>query len=610
MCGIVGYIGDSTARSILMDGLNKLEYRGYDSAGIALYNQGQVEVYKQVGKLENLEQVITDEKPQGTVGVGHTRWATHGRPSVPNSHPHTGCDDDFVVVHNGIIENYLQLKEELQEGEHLFTSETDTEVIVHLIEEEYRGNLESAVRRVVAKLEGSYAFVAMAVQEPQKLVAVRQDSPLIIGLKDQEYFVASDIPAVLKHTKDVYILDDEEMAVVTQNGVELSTVEGETVDKEVFTVDWDPGMAEKSGYEHFMLKEIHEQPEALRRAISGRLSNDNSQVIFDELNLSPAEIEKYEKIYIVACGTAYHSGIVAKYLLEDLVEIPVEVDIASEFRYRDPLLDENTLAIVVSQSGETADTLAALREAKSKGAQVLAIGNVVGSTIPREADQVVYIHAGPEIAVASTKAYINMLMVFYLLSIYFAQLKGTISATRTEELIQALKNLPNQVAQLIKDSEDTIAKLADSYVDQNSAFFIGRGVDYAIALEGALKLKEISYIYAEAYAAGELKHGTLALIEEDVPVIAIATQESIMDKMFSNIQEVQAREAHVTGVVLAGNEEVTRSLDRVIEIPSTEEILTSILTVVPLQLLAYYVALKRGCDIDQPRNLAKSVTVE
>jgi len=610
MCGIVGYIGEKTASSILVDGLNKLEYRGYDSAGIALYHQGEIDIYKQVGKLENLEEVVTKEEPKGKIGIGHTRWATHGRPSTPNSHPHTSCEGEFVVVHNGIIENYLPLKEELLAEGHQFSSETDTEVIAHLIEEYYDGDLEATVQKVIEKLDGSYALVVMTVNEPDKLVVVRQDSPLIVGLKDSEYFVASDIPAILKHTDQVYILDDEEIAVITRDGVKLSAFDGELVEKEVFTVDWDPGMAEKAGYDHFMLKEIHEQPEALRRAISGRLSNDNSKVILEELDFTLEDVNGYERIYIVACGTAYHSGLVAKYLIEDLVRVPVEVDIASEFRYRSPLVNENTLVIVVSQSGETADTLAALREAQDRGAEVLAISNVVGGTIPREADKVLYIHAGPEIAVASTKAYINMLMVFYLLAIYLAQVKETISQRRVKELIAALKNLPNQVGQIINKSEEMIEDFASDYAEYENAFFIGRSIDYAVALEGALKLKEISYIHAESYAAGELKHGTLALIEEGVPVIALATQKSVLDKMLSNVREVQAREASVTGIVLGNDEDIIKSLDHIIEIPSTEEILTSILTVVPLQLLAYYVAVERGCDVDQPRNLAKSVTVE
>lgn len=610
MCGIVGYIGDRDASSILMDGLNKLEYRGYDSAGIALYQQNQIEVCKRVGKLDNLEELVAENDPQGQVGIGHTRWATHGKPSTPNAHPHTGCESEFVVVHNGIIENYLSLKEELLQQGHDFSSETDTEVLVHLLEEYYTGDLEETVRQIAVKLEGSYAFVAMTVNEPDRLIAVRQDSPLIVGLDDGEYFVASDIPAILEHTDEVYILDDGEMAVVTKAGVNLSTIQGEPVDKDIFTVDWDPGMAEKAGYDHFMLKEIHEQPEALRRAISGRLSIDNQEVILEELKLSAEELAGYERIYIVACGTAYHSGLVAKYLMEDLVKIPVEVDIASEFRYRDPLVSEDTLVIVVSQSGETADTLAAVREAQDKGARVLAISNVVGSTIPREADDVIYIHAGPEIAVASTKAYINMLMVFYLLAIRLAQIKESISQEKAVELIADLKNIPNQAAQIIKDSEEVFKEFASDYAEHENAFFIGRGLDYAVALEGALKLKEISYLHAESYPAGELKHGTLALIEEDVPVVALATQKSVLDKTLSNIQEVQARGASVTGVVLNKKEEVVDALDHVIEIPETEELLTSILTVIPLQLLAYYVAVEKGCDVDQPRNLAKSVTVE
>ncbi|MGM0471132.1 MAG: glutamine--fructose-6-phosphate transaminase (isomerizing) [Bacillota bacterium] len=609
MCGIVGYVGKQEASQVLLTGLNKLEYRGYDSAGIALCHQEEIKVCKEVGKLDNLEELISAENPVGSIGIGHTRWATHGKPTTPNAHPHSSCDGEFVVVHNGIIENYLTLKEDLEAKGHHFTSQTDTEILAHLIEEYYQGDLTKTVQQVVAELEGSYALVVMSAKEPDRLVAVRQDSPLIVGLAEEEYFVASDIPAILDYTDQVYILDDGEMAVITQSGVELSTITGERVEKDIFTVDWDPGMAEKSGYDHFMLKEIHEQPESLRRAISGRITKNN-QVQLDELELTTQELNQCQRIYIVACGTAYHSGLVAKYMLEDLVELPVEVDIASEFRYREPLVNEDTLVIVVSQSGETADTLAALREAQERGAKVLAISNVVGSTIPREADEVLYIHAGPEIAVASTKAYINMLMVFYLLTVYFAEIKGTLPQNKIAELVMALNDIPDYVAEIIEENEAVIEEFATEFDDHQNAFFIGRSLDYAVALEGALKLKEISYLHAEAYPAGELKHGTLALIEEGVPVVALATQQSVLDKTLSNIQEVQARGAAVTGLVLADNSEVGRALDHVIKLPAVPEVLTSILTVVPLQLLAYYVAVEKGCDVDQPRNLAKSVTVE
>ncbi len=607
MCGIVGYIGSNNAAPFLIQGLSKLEYRGYDSAGVALYNNQEIDLVKTVGKLSKLEEVISQAEPQGSMGIGHTRWATHGKPSTANSHPHISQSGDFVVVHNGIIENYQELKAELENKGYEFKSETDTEVIPNLIQEYYQEDLEETVRRVIARLQGAYALALFSLKEPDKLITVREDSPLIIGLGEDEYFIASDIPAILKHTNRVYILDDGQMAVITRAGVKITTLTGEIVDKDVFTVDWDPGMAEKSGFDHFMLKEIYEQPEALRKTLAGRL--EETDISFNEVDLTAEEIKGYKKIYIVACGTAYHSGLVAKYSIEKLAEIPVEVDVASEFRYRDPLVDEDTLVIVVSQSGETADTLAALREAQSKRARVIAICNVVGSTIAREADDVIYLHAGPEIAVASTKAYITMLMAFYMLSIYFARGKNLLSNYKSKQLISKLKLFPEQVEILIRESKDYIADLAVEYADKENAFFIGRGIDYAVGLEGALKLKEISYINAQAYPAGELKHGTLALIEEGIPVIALATQKSVIDKTFSNVKEVKARGGVVTGVVFTGETEVD-DLDYRVKIPQTNEILAAILAVVPLQLLAYYVAKERGCDIDQPRNLAKSVTVE
>ena len=607
MCGIVGYIGEQDATSILVEGLNKLEYRGYDSAGIALYEQGEINVVKRVGKLDELEELVEEEQPQGQVGIGHTRWATHGKPSTPNSHPHQSNNQEFVVVHNGIIENYAEIKKELKEKGYNFASETDTEVIPNLIEEYYEDDLETTVRKIVDRLDGSYALAVMSKAEPDKLVAVRQDSPLIVGLGDGENFIGSDIPAILKHTDEVYILDDGEMAVITAADVELSTTDGAAVEKDIFEVDWDPGMAEKSGYDHFMLKEIHEQPETVRRCITGRLNETDVQL--DDVSLTAEQLEQYNKIYVVACGTAYNAGLVGKYAIEKLARVPVEVDVASEFRYRDPIVDENTLVVVVSQSGETADTLAAVREAHDKGARVIGICNVVGSSIPREADDVIYIHAGPEIAVASTKAYIGMITVFYMLAIYFARKKDLLADEESKQLIKDMKALPDQIAGIIDNSEDKIEDLAAEYAQNDNAFFIGRSVDNAVVQEGALKLKEISYIHAESYPAGELKHGTLALVEEGVPVIALATQPSVMEKTLSNVKEVKARGGVVTGVVF-GEEEELEDLDYRFEIPETSEVLTSILSVVPLQLLAYYVAVERGCDVDQPRNLAKSVTVE
>ncbi|MBM7557708.1 glutamine--fructose-6-phosphate transaminase (isomerizing) [Halanaerobacter jeridensis] len=607
MCGIVGYIGEQDATSILVEGLNKLEYRGYDSAGVALYDQGEINVVKKVGKLDELEDLVEEEQPQGQVGIGHTRWATHGKPSTPNSHPHQSNNQEFVVVHNGIIENYAEIKKELKEKGYNFASETDTEVIPNLIEEYYEDDLETTVRKIVDRLDGSYALAVMSKAEPDKLVAVRQDSPLIVGLGDGENFIGSDIPAILKHTDEVYILDDGEMAVITADAVELSTTDGEAVEKDIFEVDWDPGMAEKSGYDHFMLKEIHEQPETVRRCITGRLNE--ADVHLDDVSLTAEQLEQYNKVYVVACGTAYNAGLVGKYAIENLARVPVEVDVASEFRYRDPIVDENTLVVVVSQSGETADTLAAVREAQDKGARVIGICNVVGSSIPREADDVIYIHAGPEIAVASTKAYIGMITVFYMLAIYFARKKDLLADEESKQLIKDMKALPDQIAGIIDNSEEKIKDLAAEYAQNENAFFIGRSVDNAVVQEGALKLKEISYIHAESYPAGELKHGTLALVEEGVPVIALATQPSVKEKTLSNVKEVKARGGVVTGVVFGGEEEL-EDLDYRFEIPETSEVLTSILSVVPLQLLAYYVAVERGCDVDQPRNLAKSVTVE
>ncbi|MGM0502091.1 MAG: glutamine--fructose-6-phosphate transaminase (isomerizing), partial [Bacillota bacterium] len=468
MCGIVGYIGDRDATSILVEGLKKLEYRGYDSAGIALYDQNKINVVKKVGKLAELEELVAQQKPQGSLGIGHTRWATHGKPSTPNSHPHSSSNGDFVVVHNGIIENYSFLKKELKDKGYEFYSETDTEVIPNLLQEYYEGDLAAAVRKTIDRLEGSYALGVISKEEPDEIIAVRQDSPLIIGLSDGEYFIGSDIPAILRHTNQVYILDDGEMAVVKRDGVQLSTTDGEELEKEVFTVDWDPGMAEKAGYDHFMLKEIYEQPDTVRRCTAGRLNE--ADVHFDDVNLSADDLEKYNKVYIVACGTAYNSGLVGKFAIEKLARIPVEVAIASEFRYRNPIVDENTLVIVVSQSGETADTLAAVREAKSKGARVVGVCNVVGSTIPRETDDVIYIHAGPEIAVASTKAYIGMITVFYMLAIYFARNKGVLAAEDSKRLISDLKAIPEQIEEIINSNQDQIKELAVEYAKHPSAF--------------------------------------------------------------------------------------------------------------------------------------------
>ncbi len=608
MCGIVGYVGPKNATPILMYGLKKLEYRGYDSAGVAVVEKNTISVVKTVGKLKNLEKKLKQYSPQGQVGIGHTRWATHGRPSDVNSHPHKGCSDDFAVVHNGIIENYLELKEWLiYERGHVFASETDTEVIAHLVEEYYQGDLVEAVRKTLDKVNGSYAIGVISTREPEKLIAARKDSPLIIGLGQGENFIASDIPAILHHTRDVILIEDGEVVVLTEDKATIYNADKIQVEHSVFHVDWDAEAAEKGGFEHFMLKEICEQPEAFRKTLSGRIQN--GKVKFDELQLGKEQVDKWEKVFIVACGTAYHSGLIGKPLLEEFLRVPVEVDIASEFRYREPLIDEYSLAVFISQSGETADTLAALREAKNKGATTIAITNVVGSTISREAQYTLYLWAGPEIAVASTKAYTTMLIAQYLLSVYLAQVKGTIADDKAEKILAALQELPKKTQDIL-DKKEEYLKVAESIKDTSSLFFIGRGYDYNIAQEGALKLKEISYIHAEAYAAGELKHGTLALVTTETPVIAIVLQEKTYEKTLSNIKEVIARDAFVIGVVTEGDTEILKTVNKAIYIPKIENIVSPVLAIIPLQLLAYYAAIVRGCNVDQPRNLAKSVTVE
>lgn len=609
MCGIVGYIGPKSVVPILLDGLKKLEYRGYDSAGIAVIENRKILVVKSVGKMAKLESKIEAYSPEGNVGIGHTRWATHGRPSDVNSHPHTDCTGKFAVVHNGIIENYMELREWLEAEGHQFVSETDTEVLPHLIEHYYQGDLEAAVREVAKRLEGSYAMAALAKKEPGKLVAARKDSPLVVGLGDGEYFLASDIPATLTYTRDNYILNDGEIAILTKDGVRITDLEGNEVNKDIFHVQWDAVAAEKGGYPHFMLKEIYEQPKAIRETFSGRLSADNKEVVLKELSISEDEIRDLRNIFIVACGTAYHAGMVGKYVIEDLARIPVTVDIASEFRYRNPIINKGDLVIVVSQSGETADTLAALRESKKAGARILAVTNVVGSSVAREADDVLYTWAGPEIAVASTKAYSTQLVAMFMLGIHFARIRETIDSVTTEKLIKGMRELPDQAETILQDMEG-LEKFLKKYAECQNTFFLGRGLDYAVAMEGCLKLKEISYMHAEAYAAGELKHGTLALIVDGVPVVALATQMDLYDKMVSNIKEVKARDAQVIGVTFKGNNELKKAVDHVVYIPQTERILAPVLTVIPLQLLAYHIAVARGCDVDKPRNLAKSVTVE
>ncbi|WP_274653928.1 glutamine--fructose-6-phosphate transaminase (isomerizing) [Paenibacillus humicola] len=610
MCGIVGYIGKRQSQGILIEGLKKLEYRGYDSAGIAVFTESGLEVRKSKGRLAVLEEKLGGEPLVGSVGIGHTRWATHGKPSDVNSHPHTDNSHKFSVVHNGIIENYLDLKEELTAKGHRFVSETDTEVISHLVAEEYDGDIVAAVQRAVKRMRGAFALGVLTEYEPDRLVAVRFASPLVIGVGDGENFIGSDIPAILEHTRDVYILNDGEMAILTKNGVELMTIDGESISKEIFHVDWDLVTAEKAGFDHFMLKEIYEQPKAYRDTMMGRIADDGQSVVLKEIGMTAEQIRAIRKVHIVACGTAYHAGLVGKSVIEGLARIPVETDVASEYRYRSPIITPDTLVIVVSQSGETADTLAALREAKRCGARVLAITNVVGSSVAREADDVIITQAGPEIAVASTKAYTSQLIAFYLLGLFLADTVGTRDRAFIADVVASMQKLPEQVESILEQA-NVLKQVAESVAKHSNLFFIGRGADFAVAQEGSLKLKEISYIHSEAYAAGELKHGTLALIEEGIPVIALITQEDLYEKTLSNIKEVKARGAHVLGVVNNGIEdEVGKSVDELFTIPKTLPLLSPALSVVPLQLIAYYASLARGNDVDKPRNLAKSVTVE
>ncbi|MDD2234294.1 MAG: glutamine--fructose-6-phosphate transaminase (isomerizing) [Desulfitobacteriaceae bacterium] len=607
MCGIVGYIGKQAVIPVLVEGLKKLEYRGYDSAGVAVLEEKGIEVYKSAGRLANLVEKLGDGYSDATIGIGHTRWATHGRPSDLNAHPHSDCSGDFAIVHNGIIENYLELKEWLIKQGHQIVSETDTEVLPHLVEHFYKGDTAEAIRQVLIKVHGSFAMVALSRNHKEQMVVARKDSPLVIGLGEGEYFVASDIPAILNYTRQIYILADGEIAVIDRDGVRVTDFQGNPIQKEVFEVKWDTVAAEKDGYEHFMLKEIFEQPRALKDTLTGRLNHNG--VILPEVALTAEEVANINKIFIVACGTAWHAGLVGKTLIERWARIPVEVDIASEFRYRSPLIDEHTLVVVISQSGETADTLAALREARRLSARVIAVTNVVSSSVAREANDVIYTCAGPEIAVASTKAYTTQLEGMVLLALYLAEARDSLSLEKISEIISALKEIPAQAQEILNQSS-AIKDLARSFIVVDDVFFIGRSLDWSVSMEGSLKLKEISYIHAEAYAAGELKHGTLALITDNTPVIALATQMEVYEKTVSNIKEVKARDAKVIGLTFKGNDDLAKSVDQVIYIPQTIAELSPILSVIPLQLLAYYASVARGCDVDKPRNLAKSVTVE
>ncbi|AOT71410.1 glutamine--fructose-6-phosphate transaminase (isomerizing) [Geosporobacter ferrireducens] len=609
MCGIVGYIGDKEATSVLIEGLSRLEYRGYDSAGIAVYDNGEVKVRKYKGRLSVLADNLEAEILTGKVGIGHTRWATHGEPSDRNAHPHTNVAGNIAVIHNGIIENYMKIKEWLIEEKGIeFKSETDTEVIAHLIDHFYEGDLLQAVFKTIEKMEGAYALGVICKEEPDKVIAVRKDSPLIIGLGEGENFIASDIPALLKYTRNMHLIENDEIVLLTKDEVKIFNELGQQMDREVFHVTWDAQAAEKEGYEHFMIKEIHEQPKGVSETLLRRLDKED-HIVLDGIKLTKEDLDKINKIYIVACGTAYHAGLVGRYAIEKFAKIPVEVDVASEFRYRDPFVDENTLFIAISQSGETLDTLAALREAKRKGARILSIVNVVGSSVARESDDVFYTWAGPEIAVASTKAYTTQLVAMYLVALHMAMTKGTLSQEEYKKIMAELKSMPEKVQRVLNNC-DTIQHLADHQFNNESVFYMGRGVDVNVAHEGSLKLKEISYINSFAIAAGELKHGTIALIEDGTLVVALATQDKLYDKMLSNIQEVRARGAYVVGVAKEGNKEIEKTADVVLYIPDTMDELTPILSVIPLQLLAYYIAVARGCDVDKPKNLAKSVTVE
>ena len=608
MCGIVGYICDDKATPILLNGLEKLEYRGYDSAGVAVYQNHSVEVVKSKGRLKNLCDILTsDNHMTGTLGIGHTRWATHGEPSDINSHPHCSENGSFAVVHNGIIENYLYLRDYLMNKGKRFASETDTEVVAQLLEYYYNGNILDTIIKVLSKIEGAYALGIICKDDPDTLYAVRKDSPLIIGLGKGENFIASDIPAIIDKTRDIYRLNDNEIAVIKRDNVTVYNEAKEIITKNKIHIDWDITAAEKEGYEHFMLKEIMEQPKAVHNTISPRLVD--GKIVLDELKLTKEDLQKLKKIVIVACGSAYHVGVVAKYAIEKTVRIPVEIDIASEFRYRDPIIDENVLVLVISQSGETADTLAALREAKKLGARVLSIVNVVGSSIANESDDVLYTWAGPEISVATTKAYSTQLCVVYLLVLYMADLLGTISKQEYQNYVADLEALPSLIEKTISDTKQ-IQAVAAKYYQCENIFFIGRNIDYALSLEGSLKLKEISYIHSEAYAAGELKHGSISLIEDGTLVVSLATYEALFDKMMSNIKEVKARGATVLSLTTEDKTIIESETDEVFYIPNINSMMAPSLAVLPLQLFAYYVADNRGCDIDKPRNLAKSVTVE
>jgi len=614
MCGIIGYIGPKDVVPVLIDGLRRLEYRGYDSAGVAVVSNGAIDLRRSAGKLANLEQVIVSDPITGDYGVGHTRWATHGRPTEENAHPHRDCTGKIVVVHNGIIENYLDLKHELQAQKHRFVTETDTEIVAHLVEREMKDDgLENAVRRALLHMRGLFALVLISADDPEKIVAVRKGPPIVVGLGDGEFFVASDIPAILSHTRDVVFLGDEEMAIITRTGVEFTDFFNRPVSKATQRVLWDPIMAEKAGYKHFMLKEIFEQPTAARETILGRVSQDSGKVFLEEMSITDHTLAAVDRITILACGTSWHAGLVGKFMMEQLARVPVDIDYGSEYRYRAPIVSKNTLAVVITQSGETADTLAALREAKAGGAASLAICNVVGSMATRETSGTIYTHAGPEIGVASTKAFTSQLVALYLLAVRLGQIRGVLSTEASRSHIDALLLLPQFLETALKLHSAT-EEIAARFYNRTDFLYLGRGINYPIALEGALKLKEISYIHAEGYPAGEMKHGPIALIDEQMPVVTLAPQDHVFEKMIGNMQEVKARGGSVVALTTRGNNRLVATLDLtrdcILELPPTPDLLTPIVMSIPLQLLAYDIAVRRGCDVDQPRNLAKSVTVE
>ncbi|HEX7955471.1 MAG TPA: glutamine--fructose-6-phosphate transaminase (isomerizing) [Pyrinomonadaceae bacterium] len=619
MCGIVGYVGNKQVVPVILDGLRKLEYRGYDSAGIAVVDEKHhLDIRRAEGKLRNLEEAIRLKPLDGTYGIGHTRWATHGRPTEENAHPHRDCTGRVVVVHNGIIENYLKLKDRLRKTDHVFVTETDTEVVAHLVEEYLKTeeSFEKAVSLAVRDLRGIFALSIISTDAPDTIIAVRQGPPVVVGLGDGEYFVASDVPPILQHTRDVFFLGDGELAVLTKDSVRVADFEGNAVEPHTQRITWDPIMAEKGGFKHFMLKEIYEQPRAVRDTVQGRVSLDTGRVYMDEMNITPAEFKSFDRVLIAACGTSWHAGLAGKYMIEQLARVPVEVDYASEFRYRDPVMTEKTLLLVISQSGETADTIAALREAKERGSKVLAICNVQGSMITRESDGTILTHAGPEIGVASTKAFTSQMIALYLFAMYMGQLRGKLSEEESKRHAQQLAELPVKIEHLLSES-DELEELAREFHRATDFLYLGRGINFTVALEGALKLKEISYIHAEGYPAGEMKHGPNALIDERLPVVVVNPREEgdkaselRYEKTHSNIVEVKAREGVVISVLTEGDEMSAAVSDHVIYVPESSDLLSPILAIIPLQLLAYHIAVRRGCDVDQPRNLAKSVTVE